>query len=445
MTVGRKLAPKAVPYEKADGTTSWRVRFRLNGKNTTETFTSEVAANVFISRMIDPAIGVERAVKMRDREDTSSSGYVPTVREMLHRHVENLTGVEDRTREDYLKMAERSWLKMLGPLRVDEVEDTDVARWVNATAGTVAPKTLRNQHSLLSATLNTAVAKQLISFNPARGTRLPRAGEEDEDDPKFLTHAEFDALFAEFSERWRPMVVWMFGMGTRFSETTAIQERDLDLNAGRHQGDLWIPQPTAHVRRSWKDRPRRLGPPKSKAGRRSVVMPLEVLEVVEPLLAGRTEGFLFRTSTDQAIVHSNFFNRVWKPATLKATICATHRVPKCRCLAGKPELCLVHDKHDENGHTILPEPCGCPGTLSFRPRIHDARHTHASWLIARGIRLDVIQHRLGHEDYLTTQRLYGHLLPDAQADAAEAASLAFGATSLQLGSQPIGELEASQG
>lgn len=428
--MGRKLAPKAVPYEKADGTASWRVRLRVNGRQTTETFDTEVAAQVFIARMLDPNIGAERAVAMRDREDTNSSGYIPTVQEALEHHVHTLTGVDDRTRDDYIRLAKRSWLPKLGSLRVDELERADIARWVNAAAGTAAPKTIRNAHSVLSATLNTAIADGYILANPARGTRLPRAGEEDEDDPMFLTHAEFDILLGQVRENWHPMVVWMFGMGTRFSETTGGQERDVDLRAGRHEGNLWIPEPRIKIVRAWKRSPRRLGPPKSKAGRRTIVMPLEVVDYIEPLLTGRPEAFLFRTSTDNAIVHSNFFNRVWKPATLRASICEDHRKKKCRCLAGKPELCLVHTKKDAHGHTVLPEPCGCPGTLSFRPRIHDARHTHASWLIAQGVRLDVIQHRLGHEDYLTTQRLYGHLLPDAQAQAGAAASLAFAATTL---------------
>jgi integrase len=429
--MGRKLAPKAVPYAKTDGSTTWRVRLRVNGRQTTETFKTEVAANVFISRMLDPAIGPERALDLRDREDTRSSGYVPTVREALRHHVETITGVEDRTRADYLALAERSWLKQLGTLRVDEVERADIARWLNAATG--APKTIANAHSVLSATLNTAVFDGHIAANPARGVRLPRAGEEDEDDPTFLTHSEFDTLYRQVHELWRPMVIWMFGMGTRFSETTAAQERDLNLDAGRHEGDLWLPEPAMRVTRAWKQKPRRLGPPKSKAGKRSIVIPLEVLDVVEPLLTGTREGFVFRSRTGAAVTHSNFYNRIWKPATLKASICEDHRAPKCRCLAGKPTLCLVHTEKDEKGNTVLPEPCGCPGTLNFRPRIHDARHTHASWLIAQGIRLDVIQHRLGHEDYLTTQRLYGHLLPDAQAQAGAAASLAFAATALASG------------
>jgi len=43
-------------------------------------------------------------------------------------------------------------------------------------------------------------------------------------------------------------------------------------------------------------------------------------------------------------------------------------------------------------------------------RIHDLRHTHASWLIAAGRPLPSIQRRLGHESITTTVDTYGHLM-----------------------------------
>lgn len=434
--MGRKLAPKAVPYTKADGSTSYRVRLRVDGHQTTETFENEVAANVFIARMLDPTIGPEKAVAMRAREDSASSDYVPTVRELLPRFVEQLTGIEDATREEYLRLAERSWMKPLGSLRVDDpdLRDDVATRWLNKATG--APKTIKNQKSVLLGVMDYAVQKRYIPLNPLVRMKVSRSGEEDAAEPKFLTHAEFDILFREFPEPAIPIVIHMFGMGMRFGETTAQQPRDTVRNAGLWVAGEWVEAPHARVVRAWK-KGGKVGPPKSKAGRRSVVYPSEVLAVVEQLATDvRSDAWLFRTSTDKALTHANFFNRVWKPATMRASICKDHREPRCRCFASKPYLCTVHTEKDEKGHTILPEPCGCPGTLTFRPRIHDARHTHASWLIAQGVRLEVIQERLGHEDYLTTRRLYGHLLPDAQLAAAAAATQAFAQTSLTLGKVP---------
>lgn len=428
--MGRKLAPKATRYDGPGGT-SWRVRLRVNGRQTTETFITEVAAQVFIARMLDPAIGPERAVELRDREDTASSGYIPTLAELLAKHVDDLTGVDQRTKDDYPAVARRSWLKMLGPLRVDEITRSDVARWVNSEDGHHAPKTIRNAHSLLSSVLTTAEREGYIGTNPAKGTRLPRSGEEDEEAIRFLSYADFDRLFAEIPERHRAFVTLLFGTGLRFSEATALQCGDITLDAVEWVDGQSSPSPRLRVVRAWK-KGRRIGPPKSRAGRRTVTLPAQVVEVVAPLLAGRPAGsWLFTTLTGKPITHSNFFNRVWKPAVIRASICEDHRAKGCKCITTKPGTCQIHTQRDEDGHQILPEPCGCAGTVSPRPRIHDARHTHASWLIALGVRLEVIQERLGHEDYGTTRKIYGHLMPDMHHEAGQAASLAFSATSLR--------------
>jgi integrase len=437
--MGRKLAPKAVPYVGAGGkVTAWRVRLRVNGKQTTESFPNEVAANVFIARMLDPNIGPEKAVAMRAREDANSDEYVPTIAELLPRYIESITGIEEATREEYTRLAARSWLPIIGSLRVDDpdLRDDVATKWLNKATG--APKTVKNQKSVLLGLMEYAVGKRYISHNPLTRMRVSRAGEEETEDPKFLTHEEFDVLYAEFGPRDQKVVAWMFGMGTRWGETTAIRKRDIDLAAGQWDGDTWIPTPRAQIVRAWKKGAkgtggRRIGQPKSKASRRPVIIPAEVVDAIEPMLADLgPDDYVFRTETGKAMTHSNFFNRAWKPATMRASICPAHRPVRCRCFAGKPWLCTVHTERDEKGNRVMPPPCGCPGRLSFRPRIHDARHTHASWLIAQGVRLEVIQERLGHEDYLTTRRLYGHLMPDAQLAAAAAASLAFAQTSLIL-------------
>jgi len=61
-----------------------------------------------------------------------------------------------------------------------------------------------------------------------------------------------------------------------------------------------------------------------------------------------------------------------------------------------------------------------------RPRVHDLRHTHASWLIHEGVPLPIIQRRLGHESIQTTVDTYGHIMPDAAAAAAGAVERAMG-------------------
>ena len=373
----RKASPKVQVYE-GPHVTSFRVRVRVGGKQTTETFESYAAAAAFCEMVKHD--GAEEAVKRRDEVDPASGGYVPTMREMLTKHVAELTGVDQRTRDDYLSIAARHWLPIVGNVRVSNMSRAHVARVVNALDGQVAPKTIKNAHSLLSGVLETAVREGHLTTNPARGTRLPRSGEHEVEEIRYLTYDEFDRLIAHMPARYLPLVVLLFGSGLRFSEAIALQVQDINPEAG-----------TLRVMRAWKrqkGKPPRLGPPKSKASRRTIWIDDTVLDAVAPLREGRAAvDWLFTTTYGNPVRHSNFYNRVWVPA------------------------------------------CQAAG-LDPRPRIHDARHTHASWLIAQGARLEIIQDRLGHEDYTTTRRVYGHLMPDLRREAGMAAHLAFANTSL---------------
>jgi integrase len=254
-----------------------------------------------------------------------------------------------------------------------------VAHVVNELDGTMSPKTIKNAFSVLSAVMQTAVYEGHIDANPCKGIRLPRTGEETTEEVRYLTFSEFDRLLATVPDHYRPFVILLFGTGLRFSEATALQVQDIDPDNA-----------TVRVMRAWKrekGKGVRLGPPKSKASRRTIALPAEAVQAVRPLLDGPGSTWLFRTATGRVVAHSNFYNRIWKPA----------------CVAAG---------------------------LDPRPRIHDARHTHASWMIAQGARLEVIQERLGHEDYTTTRRVYGHLMPDMRREAGITASLAFASTSL---------------
>lgn len=57
---------------------------------------------------------------------------------------------------------------------------------------------------------------------------------------------------------------------------------------------------------------------------------------------------------------------------------------------------------------------------------HTLRHTHATALLLAGVNIRVVQERLGHADVATTLRLYGHVLPGRDAEAAAAFREAIG-------------------
>ncbi len=238
-----------------------------------------------------------------------------------------------------------------------------------------------------------AVRQGLRPDNPCARTRLPRRDVDiDSDENKaFLSEAEFAALLPHVPVHYRAMVTVAVGTGLRFGELTALQVRDLDLDA---------PVPRLSVRRAWKRndtgehaRPGLgryyLGKPNSMEARRRITLAPSVVALLREASAGKAyDELVFTAPRGGRVDQGHFHESVWQPAVAAAT------------KAG----------------------------LRATPRFHDLRRTHAAWLISANVPLAVIQQRLGHESITTTVDTYGGLLAQAHevADAAIQAALTGG-------------------
>jgi integrase len=408
--------------------TSYKVRFRhptatspTTGKplQTSESFTRKAEAERF-AKWLD-ALGTAEALERLYALDQPSD--IPDLDGVAADHIRLLTGIEEGTRLGYTRLWSRTWGPVLGRTRADLLTADDVREAVNELAKTYSTKSLENQRGLLSGVVARCIEKGYLTKNPAKGIRLPEGrrvavgAEDDEDDSEMvcLTLDEWEALYDAFSPSYRAFVRLLVGTGCRWGEAVVLRKKDVDLAAR-----------TIKIRRALKwspDGDRVIGPPKTKKGKRTIVMPPEVVDDLRPLLEGKPGGALvFEQVRGGMLNHRNFWSRYWKPAIWRAQLCDLHRAQwaakGCKCGTTTPARCPLH-------RAAAAAPCGCAGTLTQTPRIHDLRHTHASWLLANGTPIHVVQARLGHESIQTTVDTYSHLLPDAQLLAAEAASMAF--------------------
>lgn len=62
---------------------------------------------------------------------------------------------------------------------------------------------------------------------------------------------------------------------------------------------------------------------------------------------------------------------------------------------------------------------------AYNVRFHDLRHTHASYLLMKGVNPKVVQERLGHATILITLDTYSHLIPSMQQTAVAATDELF--------------------
>lgn len=411
------------------GSTIHKVRFRhptaispTTGKpmQTSESFTVKAEAERF-AKWLDALGAVEALERLYSLEQPSD---IPNLDTVAADHIRLLTGIEEGTRLGYTRLWSRTWGPQLGHIRADVLTSDDVREGVNELAKTYSTKSLENQRGLLSGVLTRCIEKGYLTRNPAKGIRLPEGKRvavgsmDDEDDAEMvcLAHIEWDALYAAVAKAYRAFVRFLVGTGCRWGEAVALRVKDVDLAAR-----------TIKIRRALKWSPdgnRVIGPPKTKKGKRTIVAPYEVIEDLRPLVEGKPgNALVFEQVRGGMIDHRNFWSRYWTPAVWRAQQCDTHRAEwvsaGCKCGTTTPARCKLH-------RTTAAQPCGCEGTLKQSPRIHDLRHTQASWLLANGVPIHVVQARLGHESIQTTVDTYSHLLPDAQLLAAEAASQAFG-------------------
>lgn len=356
-----------------DGTNTYTVLFRApdaHGKvrQTSETFDTPAGANEFM-RNID-RYGIDVARKILDAR--ADHDEVPTVAEHLEAYVAGRSGLTIGSRRRYEYIVRTITGHKIGALPLTAVTRDDVAGWVNdlADAG-LSGKTIQGRQQLLSAAFVYAVDHDLMRKNPARGVRLPRT---EATEKVFLTHDEFTKVYDVVDEAWKPLVLTLVGTGMRIGEATALKVSDLHL---------FDDPPTVTVSRTWTftaGGPRQTGAPKTERGRRTISLGDNHARVLRAHVEGKApDDWVFLH--DGEPVKQQALDYRWRQWIKKAGI-------------------------------------------AKKPRLHDLRHTHVSWLLPH-VDLTTIQRRLGHSSIKVTSDVYGHLAPDAQIRTARATEVAL--------------------
>lgn len=360
------------PRKRGDGGTSFAVLYRLDGGQRTLTFRdNEAAAEAFASLI--KAHGIHRALAMHGVEVRRDQPTGITVERFVAEHIEALSGVERKTIAEYKRYLTRDITPTLGQIPLRALVRTDISKWVNlmqekgASGGTI-----QNKLGFLSGVLNAAVRDGDLPANPAAGIRLPRTPRRS---MEILTPAEYDILKGAFTEHWHPLLDLLVTSGCRFSEATALKPADVDLTNG-----------TIRINKAWKkieDGERyEMGAPKTQRSNRTISIPPSVLDNLD--LSGE---YVFTSTRGGPVRLYSWRSNVWVKSLRKATAQDPDNPDKPR--------------------------------LTKAIRIHDLRHTAASWLLGEGVPLIVVSAHLGHEGTSVTSRIYGHLLPGAGRAAAE--------------------------
>ncbi|WP_094286065.1 tyrosine-type recombinase/integrase [Mycobacterium lehmannii] len=346
---------------RKDGTSYVQVLYRLDGKQTSTSFEDLQSAAKF--KNLADRFGPAKALEVIGADPDMTA---MTVGEWLEHHIEHLTGVRKSTLYDYRSYAQKDIGPALGDLALTALSRDDVSKWMQALVDNGASgKTIANKHGFLSSALNAAVRAGRIPSNPAAGHRLPTS---ERKEMVCLSGDDVARLLNSVTEYWRPLIEFLVASGCRWGEATALKPTDVNRDAG-----------TVRISRAWKRTYDRggyeLGPPKTKRSVRTINVPASVLDKLD-----YSGEWLFTNKAGRPVRHNGFHDRIWKPAV--------ERVWPSVNAHGEPI-----DK----------------AKLPARPRIHDLRHTCASWMVIAGVPLPVVQAHMGHESISTTIGLYSHI------------------------------------
>jgi len=363
---------------RKDGTKMWAVLYRIKdgtGRTRESSTTLDTRSAAEALRELIDRVGVTEALRLADIDGKPRPIKGPTVNDWVTDYIEHLTGINKNTRQDYRKYLANDIGPALGSVPITELTREQVAAWVNSMEGgttsrrrelSTSAKTIANKHGLLSAALNRAVKDGKIPTNVAKGIKAARTESREQ---IALTAAEFAVVLAAMPTHYQPLVEFLAETGCRFSEATALRPSDINRDKA-----------TVRIARTWRkarySADYEIGAVKTPRSRRSFTVRKALLDKLN-----YGHEYLFtNTSGDPLKITS--FRTVWNYHLAKAV---------------KDGKLAKHRK----------------------PRIHDLRHSHASWLIHANVSPLAIQNRLGHADIRTTYNVYGHLM-----DAAEESVLA---------------------
>jgi integrase len=337
-----------------NGKVTYRARYRdPGGQERAKVFTRRGDAQRFLTEIenrklkgtwTDPTLGRVRFRDWLQEWWATTTNLRPT------------TAVRDAT---YLRLYV---LPRFGDLPLAAIGQRDVRAWVaDLTARGLAPATVVKAYHLLGKVLAGAVDAGMIAQSPCRRVSLPKIEREE---MRFLTPVEIARLADAIRPSYRALVLVGAYGGLRIGELAGLRRARVDLL----RGTVEVAEIMTEVEGKLQ-----IGPPKTRASRRTVGLPRAVVNALADHLApgGQPADFVFTSPQGGPLRITAFRYRTWRPAT------------KAASLEGL--------------------------------RIHDLRHTAVALWIAAGASPKEVAVRAGHSSVSFTLDRYGHLYPESDA------------------------------
>ncbi|MGG5736766.1 tyrosine-type recombinase/integrase [Bacillus cereus group sp. IBL03679] len=250
-----------------------------------------------------------------------------------------------------------------GKMKIDQITARHIMNYQNKIISHYSADSLKKIHTVLSSIFNFSIKFHGLTSNPAR-----IAGNFEKESNKRMNFWEFEE-FQQFIEvvndpLYETFFSTLYYSGARKGELLALTWEDVDF-----LGKSININKTVHNRQITK--------PKTKASNRIIMLPSLVIDLLKNLK---------------------------EHATLKAPVKSDYVV------FGEFYTCISASTLGRK-YTNYALSAGVKRIL-----LHEFRHSHASYLINKGVSPLMVAQRLGHSDVATTLNTYSHLYPSKQAE-----------------------------
>lgn len=250
---------------------------------------------------------------------------------------------------------------------IQNIKRRDILKFHDFLLDKLSLKSAKNVHGFLSSIFNYAVKMEYVSNNVAREVGNIQGSTKREfnywtlDDLKiFLNHID--------SDLYKALFMTLFYSGMRIGEAVALTWNDIDF-----KNNIISINKTAYLGK--------VTTPKTETSIRKLKMPQHTMNKIAQLK-------LENNPKDDYFVFGEFYTH--KPHT---TINA-YFLNNIRQINKKDEKIKLK-----------------------QIRVHDLRHSHASYLINKGYDIQIVSKRLGHSKISTTYDIYSHLYPNKEDEA----------------------------
>lgn len=377
------------------GEKTWAVLYRIDGKQSSLTFTSLDKAEWF--RSLADLLGPARALAELQGEQADAV----TLDSVAERFFEwKARDVTERTIADY-RRDYTNWIQPhLGHRRISAIDERDVQNLVDHMRKTLDPKSVADRHMVLHSIYKWASAKtrRIVDHNPCTETELPRRKRKA---PKGLTVEEFQMLHSaalRTDQDAADLILFLVSTGWRWSEATALTVRGIEEWG---DGTMFVTVQRVFRRDDKSKMVAVEDAAKSSAGQRRIkVNPVCAGTIRRRIIGKGSNDLVFTNGAGRKWYQTNFLNRTWP-----------------RILA-------------ESG-------------MERRPTPHWLRHTHVAAMNRTGeVSLPELQRRLGHESIQTTINVYGRTIDDVSDHALESFDTIMFGPPVISGQVITGELES---